>query len=590
MTLVRANLAELPIEITTEIVNYVADPKGWWRLQAEGLRFNEVDYKGIKPVQNLRLTCRSLCLAATPVLFPVLYISLSSRSIDAFEQLSKNPLIASHVKTVVVDLKTYRSDMAADLAVFKKEAISIINHLYINMEFKREVQLDQNSEIAADACSSDEDDDTNNNMDEKELAEAFERTAKAMEEARRALIEEWAQVEAIQLQGQTSEDPISSTSNPGQYGDVLLRAYTEYARRRDEQIACVNGSTQAMARIATCISRLACGGKIIFLADAGRKHRDAPYVDSGRRYQEATIVEVLKSSETLYSYLVEPHSWRFLHQEDEHDLEVAKALSRLPVALSDAGVPLTELRIGCFPHFEVEGFRHLLLRDQQTGEELQIELGRAFQHLEVFSFGELGMDHNPIRSGPLPDAELALMHAYLGAAVASPRLKMLDLRFHSYHSNALWQIASAGDQPWDLGSVLLSCANASKLTSVNIASVQITQDELLPFLWQLAASASLEALSLNSVTLTGSWVPVLDAIREAVSQRCRDNRCAVSLGSLHGAELHNTERTPATGREWGSDYDSDDTCRRPLIKLANAYVKGKRSSNPLLASKAEGEE
>lgn len=565
MTESRAGLASLPFEIALQIINCVADPNGSWeRRTVSDARYHEVELEHIEPIQNLRLTCRGLWRITTPMLFTALHVSPNYQSIEAFEQLSKNPLIAAHTTRVIVDLKSYRSDMAANLARFKDARFQTTEkHFQIleNMMRRNLLEVYGDGLVGIDGKIR-----ADSEHEHREDVKAY----RHCQEAWRRLIRRQSLVEILQLMdaGEEAEESLSGLEV------ALLEAFPEYAKRHQEQIACVNDA-QSMMRIAKSISRLACGSKIIFLADAGSRKLDPA----------ATIAGLVNDSKQLNRFLVQPHAWIELHRKGgSYNLETVKVLTRLPVALADAGAPLTKLTIGCFPHLTNEGFANLLLHEGQQPAELETKLRSAFQHLESFSFGNECMTYVPVRRSNLPPADLALIHAYLSAAVASLHLEKLRLSFSTYHLN---YDASRRQEPFKLGRVLLSCTAASKLTWVGIGFVQVTQDELQPFLLRLAAGASLDFLSISNTTLIGrgsTWVPALNAIRDAVVQRYGEKRLRVRLSNLRGAELHNTKRTKYDGGgNWTSDSDSDGSSRSPLMKQANAYVKGKTSTNPLLA-------
>ncbi|OAA77297.1 hypothetical protein LEL_04120 [Akanthomyces lecanii RCEF 1005] len=86
---------------------------------------------------------------------------------------------------------------------------------------------------------------------------------------------------------------------------------------------------------------------------------------------------------------------------------MVRMLSRLPITLANAGVPLTELYLDCFPLYA--GFAQLLLHKKQTASELEWELQPVFQHLRVFSFGFETMDVAAPRHTPLPESGMSLI-------------------------------------------------------------------------------------------------------------------------------------------------------------------------------------
>lgn len=560
MTHAHTSLINLPEEITIRILEHVADPHNRWLAKDSVLRPNTVDHEQLKTIQSVRLTCRALCRLTTPMLFPVLRVSLNSKSIDAFEQLSKSPLIAAYARGVVVDLKMYTS-LAFDMALFEFKRQEHLRELLSRLESQIEARGDQEDE----------------NRNEYRRMEGI--LAALKEDWYRAKVGDDTSDSDSSMAGENASNTDSSSNaaddqeetaplGTGEFESILLSAYPEYAKRYYEQDACINDNL-VMARLAAACSRLSCGCKLVFAAEAERRFRDL------------TISDVLDDKETLSWMMVQPHAWEDIHCEDGNcDLTAARVLSRLPVALSDAGVQLTELHVGCFPHYACNGFNNLLLREEQQPAELEMELRQAFRHLDIFSFGELSMGQQWRRSNP-PDADLPLLHAYLSAAMASPQLQSLHLSCYAYRVCTGRQ--GQREEQFRLRQVLLSCSNVSSLTSATILEMEVPYGELQHFLSQLGHG--LRSLTLCNVKLAdGSWAPLLDVLREAIVQRCQDRQCELLLSGLYGGEFGDYLLGEADGENY--DAPSDSIPKQQLVKQASAYVLGETEINPLLADGA----
>lgn len=93
-----SNIASLPGDILRQILlevgMYYVDHDDW----TYGIRMDG----DLRALKNVRLTCRILYNIATPLLFPVLHVSIDYRSVERFEKLCRNPLIADYVRGAFV--------------------------------------------------------------------------------------------------------------------------------------------------------------------------------------------------------------------------------------------------------------------------------------------------------------------------------------------------------------------------------------------------------------------------------------------------------------------------------------------------------
>lgn len=124
-----ANLAAIPTEITRQILRHVArgdddGAKCWPGQKAAILRLKG---ESLWAIQSLRLTCKALSEIATPMLFSALRVCINPWSIEIFEALSKNPVIAAHCHCVVVNVATYAQELVGNVVWFKKSRLRAID-------------------------------------------------------------------------------------------------------------------------------------------------------------------------------------------------------------------------------------------------------------------------------------------------------------------------------------------------------------------------------------------------------------------------------------------------------------------------------
>lgn len=538
----RTNLAGLPADIILQVLEYVANV---WQMGSPGVISTISEDESLRAIQNVRLTCRALSQLATPLLFPILKVSINPRSLDAFEQLSKNPIIAARAQYVVVNLAVYSAKMAEDLEAFRKTRLEGINDRLRSLNWDMEFRLEEEG-----------------NEEDDDVVEYY-RLIYAL-----TLLEEgWERAGAIRSDSNNiqTESGAADEVTRGKYEDILLTSHNEYRRRRLEQLQCLS---DAHTRLTSSFSRLACGEKLHFSAEVKRVLQSGAY--------EFELAELLDNPETLSRAMTRPCSWQNIQDEDgDSHVEMVRVLTALPIALADAGMPLMELYLGCFPHYV--GFAQLGAHENQSAAELERELGGALQHLEIFDFGYQGMNCRGIRHNQLPAADMAYMRAYLQAAVGSPRLQILDLDFGSFNIN---DGKGRNDEDlFALGPVLRSYTSG-RLTRMVLSDVQLTADELAPLLTRLGDN-TLTFFYMYYVSLVeGEWAPLLDAVRDSTAQRCREGRCHSLLSRLWGGEFGN-ER-PAVLDFTATQEERDAELREPdLTKKAQAYIQGKRETNPL---------
>ncbi|KAJ3482304.1 hypothetical protein NLG97_g7607 [Lecanicillium saksenae] len=551
-----ANLAALPADITLQILEHVAGPKNDWQQGWPALVHDIPEGESLKDIQNVRLTCRSLSQIAIHILFPVLRVAVNHRSIDAFEQMSKNLHIANQVQGVQVTVAAFSSVMAADIGSFKDKQLTQVREAFSRLEWEMEFRLEEEADKSEDDQSED-------------VKEYFR-----IDGLFHTLRDVWNRIAPTDSARNDIEGPLDATTTNttkltgSKFGAVLLSSYKEYARRYREQVDCLNDA-ETMTRLVKAVARLKCKGKIRFSEDVPSALTTFGY--------DLLIAELLENQRALSQALIQPHTWQDLYSDrGEPETEMVRLISQFPIALAAAGMPCTELYLSCFPRFN--GFQHLLTSEGQTSAELETQLKTAFQHLQIFDFGYRGMNYKQIREKPISEPDLSYIRAYLAAAVASPQLRELRINMNPY---GLCFGQGTQDEPqFRLGASVLHSLASRLLTRVTVSNFDATSDELEPFLSRLGAT--LRWLYVWGVNLReGSWAPLLDAMRGSTAQRCQDGLCWSGLTMVSGAEF-GPDRTKDLDIFTSTRKERAEALRTPLpIKKAKAYIRGKRSTNPL---------
>lgn len=69
---------------------------------------------------SLRLACRALNVAASPLLMPLVDVDISQESLDRLDAISRNPLLARGVRALHVNLAFCPADLADSMASFRQ--------------------------------------------------------------------------------------------------------------------------------------------------------------------------------------------------------------------------------------------------------------------------------------------------------------------------------------------------------------------------------------------------------------------------------------------------------------------------------------
>ncbi|MBE3047912.1 hypothetical protein IMZ48_36455, partial [Candidatus Bathyarchaeota archaeon] len=100
-------IIDMPPEILREIFDEFMDCRLDDPTRIDWMDFREDDEISMKrdALKNARLTCRTLCEAASPYLIPMVQVRIEQTSLDRLEAISRSPLLASGVRALEVNLR-----------------------------------------------------------------------------------------------------------------------------------------------------------------------------------------------------------------------------------------------------------------------------------------------------------------------------------------------------------------------------------------------------------------------------------------------------------------------------------------------------
>jgi hypothetical protein len=248
-------------------------------------------------------------------------------------------------------------------------------------------------------------------------------------------------------------------------------------------------------------------------------------------FQDQTLI--LNDIEELSRFLTTPQGWSTIETlEGGAELVPAKILSELPIAIHKAGTTLRQIHIDYFP---VTSACSMVCPDRQDRlDPAWADLQAACRHLEKFDFqgGFLGEGFRDYRL--LLAEEQTSIGKYLGAMLSGHSIEVVNLNFWSFG----W---------YRIGSVL-GAMKRPRIREARISNVLLNQDALEEFYSGLGYR--LELISLHTVELMrGSWAGALDILREKVSSRCLEKKCAIEFTGLTGGGFGKEKRHAYTSRD-----------------------------------------
>ena len=505
------------------------------------------DERRRRTVRKLRLVCRRFCELATPLLFPILRVQLSQASLDFADKVSKNPGMAAGVRGICIYLGYRPKVYAESIARYRDARLGPLKRLArrCEREYRQYKRRDSNDESENEVEGEEEED-----QDAVRLRQVLEECGR--------LRHAWSEYvdEGVHL---------------GEATEILTKGYAEFCRLHQEQRRLLGGGTFANS-LASAVARVPNACSIAFV-EAWGDDKEMP-LPSNR--------------EALSRFMSSPLSWRQIEDEREEqlavDLDCARILWELPIALHRAGAVLVGMQINNLPLYG--NFSALHAQDEKTGAPAWDELSAACQHLETFDLRTGNC--KGLRANYLPAHDKSHVDGFLGAILSrcGPHLRVLNLDFYALCINT-GMLASNYEGSYHSDSYLRRLQPTPRLRRLRLNHVELQRDTVNAFCDNLGSNLSW--LDMHDVNLHGgSWADAVDTLRGKMApESARPHAGSCSLTWLQGGEFVLAGEGPETEGELDTDddteplpFDSNPRAKR-LWAATGKYVEGVLEHNPL---------
>ena len=540
----RIHLMDLPNEILLQVFDSFGPAGHNW--QEKSWRYPERSQPSDLPtLQNSRLVCKRLNALVTPLLCPVLRVTLDKDSLHRLDHLTRNPLIADGVRGLDVNLRYrpalfaqglrqyhthvqgvldkalgtcdfytefggYAADDESDRALRHRAYSKADNKLwlirscwtkYVESATKDE-QSAEDDDHAAQGASANED----NQPDQEDIDRPDHETKQ---------------------QGQAEVKPTAVIDTEA-YQNLLQENSDLYVKRHCEQHR-----------------MLTSGSFIRSLTEVLSRSKLDPFVwfgdDEDRRYAYCDPFDLVDDIGYLSRAMVGKRGWLDIEKMTPEDVDAnsppfpASVLVELPLACHEAGVSLRGLSIGCFPltkHFD-------LLLPAGHADGAWIPLAIACQGFEVLHFAARGMSCTPHRPVRLGGADSAVVDAYISAVCSSPRLEMLYITMKNF--GVLDNRYRRPDSPpclpylYHRAENILGSLTTKTLRDVTLMHLEMNATELETLVQRLSES-SLLSVYFTCITLDqGQYVEAMSLLRNKIV--AQNTKPRILFASLQGAEF-----------------------------------------------------
>ncbi|KAJ7864448.1 hypothetical protein B0H14DRAFT_3862550 [Mycena olivaceomarginata] len=457
------NLLDLPIDILRDVVDYFRED------------WNDPKPQRRETLQSLRLACRLLSELVAPICFRTLRVQLSVESLERFEKLSNNPVIAEAVRGVQVVLAYRPAEIAADLVLFKDQRCN---------------DLDKYGRACEYHCE----------FLEAALADPYLQAMDVYDDICFA----WNH-----YLNPDEHDEAQLGDNGRAYQTILCEGFDAYRRLHEEQRHLVADRT-FVRRVADALARMPRALNVLFVDETEHE------------YVPSKPAELLLDPRQIAALMRRPQPWMDTESrpggEEERTVErlaPVRILAELPLAACEAGAALREIHIGCSPL--VSNF-HLLAPGGESGWGWE-DLRAACRELEVFTFAQRRVSTGFFATMLESSRALELVHLVL---------RPLGMNYDG---------GVQRDDGWyRFDGALRPSVEWRRLRHFTFMYVELHQEDLDIVCGALGEN--LDWVYLCHVWLmSGSWAGALDALHDRVSERARRGLCKVILTSLRGAEF-----------------------------------------------------
>ncbi|KAK4225928.1 hypothetical protein QBC38DRAFT_248733 [Podospora fimiseda] len=479
-----------------------------------------------KRILEARLVCRAFNNICSSHLFPkgTIKLSLSQRSLDRLQGLIKNPLIASSIRTVEIDLAHHEPEMALDLPKFTRHRLNQLRAWYRHWNTRFE-----KPDIAAKSL--------------------YDYRPKYRPRQNFQWIESvWNETLSLGINRQTEGVPDQGAEQG--FLKLLLDGHKEFRRLQAEEHCLITGG-RFVAIIAACI---AITGNPVTVVCQSNPHKptdphsfstSVPWNKPEHEWAayEAACDMLHNEKGQIFDLIKAPLAWfdTDFYAPRPNKILPARILSELPIAIHKVGGILKKYHISAFPTFAHDGYIWDCIRPHLFGN--WADLAAACSRLTSFRF------EPPRASGPArgpwkayPPVQMEHINGFLGAFLSgsASTLEHLCINTHLFElddwedgGNPVWRTLCAD-------TVLSAITSLPRIQTISLMSIEVGQDALEGFFKAIGDAAFLRELKLECFALDGeTWRGVLHSLKNALEagRARRGGPVEIEFSDLYGGEL-----------------------------------------------------
>ncbi|KAK8034509.1 hypothetical protein PG993_009504 [Apiospora rasikravindrae] len=522
----------------------------------------------------LRLTCRRLSAAATPMLLSTLTIRLDTESVcRAEEKLSRNPAVAASVRTVAISLACRDPNLVDDIDQFVEVRLGEIDAMceFYDIDWREsrderdrtdwESSFERKSPVLT--C--------NGNSGKLALQEI-----ECLRNAHR-ISDAWDGGRYMDEDGNPEDasydwerDPVlrdykktGRQEDIRAYRDLIYDAHEIYSRKHQQQLELIESGSFVQA-ITRCLDQINHKNLQVIITDN-------PLLGLDNAPLFSNSAPVINDKERLFSAMIATHRWLTI-TEDQLGLVLLPAvrlLLEIPVACYRAGKQIIDLEIDCFPTFRIVGGFSVLFpmsSSLSSASEWTTELETACQQLKSIEF----CCHYP---GPgwhlLSEDDQVHLSSFLTAMLSGDKLESIYVDTYPFGGTD-----SHGEHLFYSLGPALGAVDWTKVHTLHLRGFSVSYQVIKTICRQLNGAA-LQVLRLSDAWLFGdgggSWADVLDILRHNLRCRWGDN--------VFGLDL----QISALGNEPNVWEQRDHLPQKPMVTPTAiiSFLLGEMAENPL---------
>lgn len=561
-TLRHLGIVDLPMEILSHIFSYLQH-------QAIEVRDKNIIYWPSKvqsvanatgpllTVYNARKVCRLFNTLASPLLCPILNLKIEQESLDRAENLLANPNIASGVTGIQVSLEYRPLELAESFRRFAIVRMGHLERLNREVDWSIGVTDEEDRESRPDHLR------TGNYQ---EIHDAWNYFLSITEGEAYLFSDEEDEEENDRIYEPYGISTYLPDKAAVEIWRIFCNGHREYVKLQKAQHDLIQSRTFVKTLSSLLASRL---NRPLAL----RMHTG---FDPDGLWNQDDAYKILTDNAELAKFLPTANTWsEMMHtMRTPVMLHQIKILSELPIAMREAGVMLRHLAVNHLP--EYNSFSTICPGDNESLDSSAWEqLSAACQHLEVF---QVEWGGRPARGSFRYIDNQEYSERYVNSVLSSQQLEHANVTISPFGLSD--GTGNTTERVPHMPAVLASISwPRIKKVSINTLSLRYKELENLC----KALGSNIEYIGLISVNLeSGSWVNILDILRDKMASSRKSGRCRVWLADLRGGELGQrgsnfVNRTPNPRRRELEDPG--------LVDLFRDYIQGEMKENPALKSR-----